>query len=111
LRPGGILVIQELFAIASGRPAGQLAALADLYFALTSRSGTLSVNELAAWQRDAGLKPRRSVGLRSRRRPAERGQAPLTGFRRVRERAAGEGRENRTRTGTECGFGRTGWCP
>jgi SAM-dependent methyltransferase len=61
LRPGGILVIQELFALASGRPAGQLAALADLYFALTSRSGTLSVNELAAWQRDAGLRPRRPI--------------------------------------------------
>jgi hypothetical protein len=38
-----------------------VAALADLYFALTSESGTLSVDDLAAWQRDAGLKPRRPI--------------------------------------------------
>jgi SAM-dependent methyltransferase len=61
LRPGGILVIQELFALSSARRAGQVAALADLYFALTSRSGTLSVAEIAAWQREAGLKPRRPL--------------------------------------------------
>jgi SAM-dependent methyltransferase len=61
LRSGGILVIQELFALSSGRRAGQIAALADLYFALTSESGTLSVDELAAWQKEAGLKPRRPI--------------------------------------------------
>jgi SAM-dependent methyltransferase len=61
LRPGGVLVIQELFALSSARRAGQVAALADLYFALTSRSGTLSVAEIAAWQREAGLKPRRPL--------------------------------------------------
>jgi SAM-dependent methyltransferase len=61
LRPRGILVIQELFASSSGRRAGQVAALADLYFALTSRSGTLAGEDLAAWQRDAGLKPKRPI--------------------------------------------------
>jgi len=61
LRPGGVLVIQELFALSSARRAGQVAALADLYFALTSESGTLSVDDLAAWQREAGLKPRRPI--------------------------------------------------
>lgn len=61
LRAGGVLVIQELFALSSARRAGQVAALADLYFALTSESGTLSVDDLAAWQREAGLKPRRPV--------------------------------------------------
>jgi len=61
LRPGGVLVTQELFAISSSRKAGQVAALADLYFALTSESGTLSVEDLAAWQRAAGLKPRRPL--------------------------------------------------
>jgi SAM-dependent methyltransferase len=61
LRPSGVLVIQELFALPSARRAGQVAALADLYFALTSRSGTLSVAELAAWQKEAGLKPRRPL--------------------------------------------------
>jgi SAM-dependent methyltransferase len=61
LRPGGVLVIQELFAPVSSRRAGQAGALADLYFAMTSESGTLSVDEMAAWQRDAGLRPRRPV--------------------------------------------------
>ena len=61
LRPGGILVIQELFALSSGKRAGQVAALADLYFALTSRSGTRAVEDLAAWQREAGLRPRRPI--------------------------------------------------
>jgi SAM-dependent methyltransferase len=61
LRPGGILVIQELFGFSLGRRAGQVAALADLYFALTSRSGTLAVEDLAAWQREAGLGPRRPI--------------------------------------------------
>ena len=61
LRPGGVLVIQELFALSSARRAGQVAALADLYFALTSESGTLSVEDLAEWQREAGLRPKRPV--------------------------------------------------
>jgi SAM-dependent methyltransferase/DNA-binding transcriptional ArsR family regulator len=61
LRPGGILVIQELFALSSTRRAGQAATLADLYFALTSRSGALSVEDLAAWQAEAGLTPRKPI--------------------------------------------------
>ena len=61
LRPGGVLVIQELFALSSARRAGQVATLADLYFALTSKAGTLSVEDLADWQREAGLRPKRPV--------------------------------------------------
>jgi SAM-dependent methyltransferase len=61
LRPGGILVIQELFTPSSLRQDDQVGALADLYFALTSASGTLAVNDLAAWQREAGLRPMRPV--------------------------------------------------
>ena len=61
LRPGGILVIQELFTPSSGRRAGQVGVLADLYFSLTSASGTLSVDDLASWQSEAGLRPRRPV--------------------------------------------------
>jgi SAM-dependent methyltransferase len=61
LRPGGVLVIQELFALPAHRRAGQVAALADLYFALTSRAGTLSLDAIAGWQREAGLKPRRPL--------------------------------------------------
>jgi 2-polyprenyl-3-methyl-5-hydroxy-6-metoxy-1,4-benzoquinol methylase len=61
LRPGGILVIQELLAPCSGRRTGQAGALADLYFALTSTSGTLSVADLATWQREAGLRPKGAI--------------------------------------------------
>jgi 2-polyprenyl-3-methyl-5-hydroxy-6-metoxy-1,4-benzoquinol methylase len=61
LRPRGVLVIQELFALPTTRRPGQVAALADLYFALTSEAGTLSVDQLAAWQKAAGLRPRRPL--------------------------------------------------
>jgi hypothetical protein len=53
--------------IRAARPeaAGQLGALADLYFALTSAAGTRTFGELAAWQRAAGLDPRRPVRFRT----------------------------------------------
>jgi predicted O-methyltransferase YrrM len=63
LRPGGIMVIGEN--IRSPRPGagGQIGALADLYFAVTSEGGTRSFAELAGWQREAGLCPRRPLRL------------------------------------------------
>jgi SAM-dependent methyltransferase len=57
LRPGGVFVIQELIRPHSPNEAGQIGALLDLYFALTSQSGTWSFEEMADWQREAGLKP------------------------------------------------------
>jgi 2-polyprenyl-3-methyl-5-hydroxy-6-metoxy-1,4-benzoquinol methylase len=65
LRPGGVLVIQELIRPRSPREAGQIGALLDLYFALTSRSGTWSFAEMADWQREAGLKPLKPVRFRT----------------------------------------------
>lgn len=61
LRPGGVFVLQELVRAESVREAGQIGALMGLYFALTSRSGTWSFAEMAAWQRDAGLAPRKPI--------------------------------------------------
>ncbi len=61
LRPGGVLVIQELFVRFSAGHPGQLATLVELYFALTSRAGTLSVEDLTIWQKEAGLVPRKPV--------------------------------------------------
>ncbi len=61
LRPGGVLVVQELVTPAAGGGGGQAEALADLYFALTSEAGTRPFAEYAAWQRDAGLLPRRAI--------------------------------------------------
>jgi SAM-dependent methyltransferase len=64
LRPGGVFAIVEIFRRESPKEGGQIGALFDLYFALTSQSGTWSFEEMAAWQREAGLRPRRPVRLR-----------------------------------------------
>ena len=50
---------------ASPNDAGQVGALLDLYFALTSQSGTWSVDEMRGWQKDAGLQPRPPIRLRT----------------------------------------------
>jgi SAM-dependent methyltransferase len=67
LRRGGAFVIQE--PARSDRPGrqGQIPALLGLYFAMQSRPGvrTWSVEEMAAWQRSAGLKVRRARHLRT----------------------------------------------
>ncbi|HEY0552667.1 MAG TPA: class I SAM-dependent methyltransferase [Thermoanaerobaculia bacterium] len=61
LRPGGIFVIQEHFRPATPQQAGQIGALLDLFFALTSQAGTWSFEEMAGWQREAGLKPLKPI--------------------------------------------------
>jgi SAM-dependent methyltransferase len=65
LKPGGVFVILEMVRPASPRDAGQVGALLDLYFALTSQSGTWSIDEMSGWQRDAGLTPRKPIRLRT----------------------------------------------
>ena len=62
LLPGGVVVIGDM--IRPTRPgSGQIGALTDLYFALTSESGTWSFAEMAQWQRLAELRPRRPLRL------------------------------------------------
>lgn len=61
LRPGGVLVVQEM----TGAAGDQLGALANLYFALTSAAGTRPLSEIADWQRAAGLTPARPVRFRT----------------------------------------------
>ncbi|HEX5156849.1 MAG TPA: methyltransferase [Ktedonobacterales bacterium] len=63
LRPGGRLVIGEVVRPTTPQTAGQIGALTDLYFALTSAGGTWSFAEMADWQRAAGLRPRRPIRL------------------------------------------------
>jgi len=63
LRPGGVLVIGEVIRPSTPGRGGQIGALTDLYFAVTSESGTWSFKEMAAWQRAAGLVPRRPLRL------------------------------------------------
>lgn len=65
LRPGGVYAILDAFRPETPRDAGQLGALLEFYFALTSQSGTWTPDEIAGWQREAGLEPRRPIKLRS----------------------------------------------
>jgi SAM-dependent methyltransferase len=65
LRPGGIYAILDAFRPRTPKEAGQLGALLEFYFALTSQSGTWTAEEMAAWQRGAGLEPRRPIRLRT----------------------------------------------
>ena len=57
LRPGGVLMVMDAIRIASpseaNRPNRRLGAVLDVYFALTSTSGTWSVEAVQAWHRAA----------------------------------------------------------
>jgi SAM-dependent methyltransferase len=61
LKPSGVFIIQEQVRTASRfdaeKPARHFGAFLDLYFAATSSSGTWSIDEMQAWQKEAGLKP------------------------------------------------------
>jgi SAM-dependent methyltransferase len=63
LRPGGLVAIVDALRIDPSKKVGQIGGLMDLYFAMTSESGTWSAEEMASWQRDAGLIPRRTMRL------------------------------------------------
>jgi predicted O-methyltransferase YrrM len=63
LRPGGIVILGDMIRPATPGAGGQIGALTDLYFAVTSESGTWSLAEMAAWLRAAGLRPRRPIHL------------------------------------------------
>jgi SAM-dependent methyltransferase len=65
LRPKGVFVILEMIRPTSPNDSGQVGALLDLYFALTSQSGTWSIREMQAWQRDAGLESHKVIRLRT----------------------------------------------
>jgi hypothetical protein len=49
----------------TAKEAGQLGALLEFYFALTSQSGTWAAEEIADWQRQAGLEPRSPIRFRT----------------------------------------------
>jgi 2-polyprenyl-3-methyl-5-hydroxy-6-metoxy-1,4-benzoquinol methylase len=63
LRPGGVLAIVELVRLQAAKGVSQFGGLMDLYFAMTSQSGTWSAEEIAEWQRDAGLSPSEPIRL------------------------------------------------
>lgn len=63
LRPGGYVVVQEIERADPRDKPSQVGALGDLYFAMLSDSGTLAFAQIASWQRDAGLAPRKPVRM------------------------------------------------
>jgi 2-polyprenyl-3-methyl-5-hydroxy-6-metoxy-1,4-benzoquinol methylase len=65
LRPTGVYAVLDEFRPRDAKQAGQLGALLEFYFALTSQSGTWAVEEISDWQRGAGLKPRRAIMFRT----------------------------------------------
>jgi SAM-dependent methyltransferase len=65
LRPGGVYVVLDEFRPRNPGDAGQVGALLEFYFALTSQSGTWAVEEISGWQREAGLSPRRPIRFRT----------------------------------------------
>ena len=65
LRPGGVYAVLDEFRPKTPKDAGQLGAVLEFYFALTSQSGTWAVEEIADWQRAAGLKTRRPINFRT----------------------------------------------
>ena len=65
LRPGGVYAILDAFRARTPGEAGQVGALLEFYFALTSQSGTWAPEEMADWQRAAGLQPKRPIRFRT----------------------------------------------
>jgi SAM-dependent methyltransferase len=69
LRPGGVFMVMDAIRIASpaeaNRPDRRLGAVLDIYFALTSTSGTWSVEAVQEWQKAAGLRPLRPLWLKT----------------------------------------------
>jgi SAM-dependent methyltransferase len=62
LRPGGVLVIGDAIRL-DPRDADLMGSFFDLYFAMTSRAGLWTYDEMADWQRAAGLVPRKPIRL------------------------------------------------
>jgi SAM-dependent methyltransferase/uncharacterized membrane protein YgdD (TMEM256/DUF423 family) len=67
LKPGGLFIIQEPVHPLRPAEARQTGALLGLYFALQSRPGVRAwtVQQMAGWQRAAGLRPRKAVRLQT----------------------------------------------
>ena len=65
LRRGGVYAVRDACRPHAASDAGQVGALLEFYFALTSQSGTWAVDEISDWQRQAGLSPRRPIRFRT----------------------------------------------
>lgn len=63
LRPGGMLAVGDMIRPDGPGASGQLDALVDLYFAVTSAAGSYTYGEVSGWQAQAGLRPRKPMRL------------------------------------------------
>jgi 2-polyprenyl-3-methyl-5-hydroxy-6-metoxy-1,4-benzoquinol methylase len=61
LAPGGIYAVGEFLRANTPGKGGAVAATMDFYFALTSASGTWSLEEINSWQRAADLAPLKPI--------------------------------------------------
>jgi hypothetical protein len=60
-----VFVLQDIERGKQPSPKNQVGPLMDLYFALTSESGTWTLEEMRDWLRKGGFTLRRSVKLRT----------------------------------------------
>jgi 2-polyprenyl-3-methyl-5-hydroxy-6-metoxy-1,4-benzoquinol methylase len=65
LRPNGIVVVLDVLRDSSGEVGSQIGTLLDLYFAMTSLSGTFSVEQITSWLSPTRLGIERIIPLRS----------------------------------------------
>ena len=65
LRPKGVCVMLDSIRPTRPGEGGQTAALLDLYFAMTSESGTWPLETMQDWLRGAGLTPEKPIWLRT----------------------------------------------
>jgi SAM-dependent methyltransferase len=63
LRPGGIVAVWEPLRQDPAANVRQVGGLLDLFFGFFSRAGKWSSEEIADWQRGAGLEPRRPIRM------------------------------------------------
>lgn len=63
LKPGGIYAVGEFIRGKKPGSGGAVASGAGLYFALTSESGTWSIQEINSWQEKAGLQTHKPISL------------------------------------------------
>lgn len=61
LAPGGVYAIGDFLRTPHPGAGGGVPAIMDLYFALTSASGTWAEGEIVSWQRGAGLMPMKMI--------------------------------------------------
>ncbi len=64
LKPGGVFAVIDFMRPTAPQGVGQTPALMNLFFGLVNRSGAWTSDELADWQREAGLEPMKPMRIK-----------------------------------------------